>query len=630
MTTLFKYVQVQDFSLAGAGAVAGGTTLTLKSFRTIDGVLLTMNDFGAIGFGTLEPGNGTQEEQISFTGVVQNASGTATLTGVKNVLFINPYTATSGLSKTHAGSTPFIISNTAGFYDQFAAKNNDEVINAYWEGLDPITPQGYVTNAYMLALINGGAVSVNRIVELGIAGENLVAGDLIYFSEVDNEWLKTDADTLATVFNVKLGIAQGTGSNGTSIVGGVLTRGSYTTSGLVQGDLCYASNTAGGINSGTPGTVPRVIGIAKDSTTLYFDPDFQNHLYDYAVDSVGTDAYAVTLSGALSIPFVGMEINFKAGTANTGTCTLAINGGAAKTIVKNVSDALVTGDILANQIIKVVYDGTNWLVINASPMASTTVKGDVEQATPAEFNAGTQTGGSGAPLFINPLLLPAKNMIGALGATVVKTYFNIQLPFLLWTGAVANDTTTTFVNWVRTGSDVEVTALGVISNFIGTGADSIISRPVAITGGDLLDWGGTNTVVLDYWAILPATATGDILMGFSDDNADFVAVYTASTRNRIMFAMSAAGAIYTVMSKAGVGSTQTDISSGITNTVWNNFRIELDLSNNALFYVNGVLKATMSGANFPTSGGAMYLGFGRSNTALYKVLAPNLGWELNP
>lgn len=132
MADLFKFVQAQNFSLAGAGAISGATSITLKSLVGIDGALLTMTDFGAIGFGTLEPGNGTQEEQISFTGITQNANGTATLTGVSTVLFVSPYTATSGLAKTHPGSSIFIISNTSGFYDRLAGKADDETITGLW------------------------------------------------------------------------------------------------------------------------------------------------------------------------------------------------------------------------------------------------------------------------------------------------------------------------------------------------------------------------------------------------------------------------------------------------------------------------------------------------------------------
>ena len=55
-----------------------------------------------------------------------------------------------------------------------------------------------------------------------------------------------------------------------------------------------------------------------------------------------------------------MTIRFKANTANTGAATLNVNSLGAKTIKKNVSQDLETGDISANQIITVVYDGTNF------------------------------------------------------------------------------------------------------------------------------------------------------------------------------------------------------------------------------------------------------------------------------
>lgn len=137
----FEPLQAQSFSLAGGGAVAAATSIILKSFKTIDGVNIAMSDLGAIAYMTLEPGNGTQEEQISFTGVTQNANGTATLTGVKTVLFVSPYTETSGLAKTHAGSTTAVLSNTSGFYNKIPFKANDETITGQWTfDVTPITP----------------------------------------------------------------------------------------------------------------------------------------------------------------------------------------------------------------------------------------------------------------------------------------------------------------------------------------------------------------------------------------------------------------------------------------------------------------------------------------------------------
>ncbi len=126
-------MQNQPSQLAGAGNNVGDTTLVLSNLLAIDGTThLTMAMFGTKGYATIEPGNGTQEEQISFTGITNNASGTDTLTGVSTVLFISPYTETSGLAKVHAGGTQLVISNTAGFYNNFAVLSDAETISGVW------------------------------------------------------------------------------------------------------------------------------------------------------------------------------------------------------------------------------------------------------------------------------------------------------------------------------------------------------------------------------------------------------------------------------------------------------------------------------------------------------------------
>ena len=121
-----KFIQSQEFRLAASGATIGDTTILLQSMLGIDGTALTTTDIGSLGKATIEPGNGIQEEAIQFTGITQNSDGTATLTGVSHVLFISPYTATSGITKTHAGATTLVLTNTAGFYSKFAALDNTQ------------------------------------------------------------------------------------------------------------------------------------------------------------------------------------------------------------------------------------------------------------------------------------------------------------------------------------------------------------------------------------------------------------------------------------------------------------------------------------------------------------------------
>jgi len=94
----------------------------------------------------------------------------------------------------------------------------------------------------------------------------------------------------------------------------------------------------------------------------------------YAADSVGTDAYAVTLTPAPTAYVTGMVVRFKAGTANTGAATLNVNSLGAKTIVKNYNSTLADNDILANQIVEVIYDGTNFQMISPVAISTATYK----------------------------------------------------------------------------------------------------------------------------------------------------------------------------------------------------------------------------------------------------------------
>ena len=170
MTTNFKIVQSQTFTLAGAGVSAGDSSMTLEDFNQIDGTPLTMSDFGIQGFGTCEPASGINEEEISFTGVVSNIDGTVTLTGISTVLNVYPQTQTPNFATGHAGGTIFVISNTAGFYTNFPAKSNDETITGIWSVPYPTIGAQIANKNYVDAAIVSGGVPASTTVP-GIAME---------------------------------------------------------------------------------------------------------------------------------------------------------------------------------------------------------------------------------------------------------------------------------------------------------------------------------------------------------------------------------------------------------------------------------------------------------------------------
>jgi hypothetical protein len=181
----FNPIQTQPFTLAGSGTAIGDSTLVLSSFKQIDGTTtITMTDLGEIGFGTIEPGNGTQEEQICFTGVTQNANGTATLTGVSTVAFSSPYTRTANIAKTHTGGSQFVMSNTSAFYDEYPALPDNATISGQWTFASANSPRmatavlatqsaQLITKAYADALAIAGAPDattlVKGIIQLAVA-----------------------------------------------------------------------------------------------------------------------------------------------------------------------------------------------------------------------------------------------------------------------------------------------------------------------------------------------------------------------------------------------------------------------------------------------------------------------------
>lgn len=130
MTDARKYVQGIKYRLYGSGIGLSDTSIRLTSMTLPNsGELVTMTMFGDKGYATIEPGNRSREENISFTGITQNVDGSATLTGVTRGLeLVDPYTQDLTLRKSHAGGVVISITNSSAFYSDFANKYNDETI----------------------------------------------------------------------------------------------------------------------------------------------------------------------------------------------------------------------------------------------------------------------------------------------------------------------------------------------------------------------------------------------------------------------------------------------------------------------------------------------------------------------
>ena len=80
--------------------------------------------------------------------------------------------------------------------------------------------------------------------------------------------------------------------------------------------------------------------------------------------AAGTDTYAVSLTISPGAYVAGNRFQFLADVANTDGATLNINSLGAKAILLADGGALEDGHILANSIVDVIYDGTQFLLLN--------------------------------------------------------------------------------------------------------------------------------------------------------------------------------------------------------------------------------------------------------------------------
>jgi len=323
MADNFRFAQLGAFSLAGSGAVIGATSITLKSMLDIDGGILTMSGtFGSTGYATLQPGEGDLEEQISFTGLTNNANGTTTLSGVSTVSFVYPYTETSGLAKTHAGSTTLVISNTSGFYNKLTSKSDDETITGTWTFTNPNYPR--------MDTATPPPTDDEQLATKKYVDDTAVSG------APDATLTVKGIVEVATAAEINSGAT--TGGTGASVV--------------VRPDQFLLSNiglAAAGDNTDI------AVGSGNKFVT---QTGLQKSVEKYAASATGNDTYVITLSPVPTSYVNGMTLRFKADVGNTGAATLNVNSLGAISITKNNDQALITGDIEANQIVEVTYNST--------------------------------------------------------------------------------------------------------------------------------------------------------------------------------------------------------------------------------------------------------------------------------
>lgn len=200
---------------------------------------------------------------------------------------------------------------------------------------------------------------------------------------------------LYTCQNGSWGALGGSGGSGTvtsvTFTGdGVIDSATPSTAVTTSGTVTATVNSVAGHkfigNNGSGSAALAAVSVGTSDTT----PN------QYAADTGAVNAYVVTLSPAMTALTVGVDGCFKATNVNTTTNpTVAFNGLTATTIVKFNGGTLKAGDIGTVEPSCVIFDGTNFDLLNPQ---STTGSGALVLANaptfPAAISAVTYTTGT--------------------------------------------------------------------------------------------------------------------------------------------------------------------------------------------------------------------------------------------
>ena len=161
----------------------------------------------------------------------------------------------------------------------------------------------------------------------------------------------------------------------------------------VNGNAC-GSTTGTGIlkGDGSGNTLQATAGVDYVSGL-----QLQNSTLTFLTSVAGTNVITGNLTPAIASYVAGQMFSFLSAGANTGAVTLNINGVGAIAVTKLGSTALAAGDIPANTIIIVQYDGSEFQLVAPAALSS------LGSMAFQNANSVNITGGTIAGTFTGPL-----------------------------------------------------------------------------------------------------------------------------------------------------------------------------------------------------------------------------------
>lgn len=194
----------------------------------------------------------------------------------------------------------------------------------------------------------------------------LTTGSAIFFTT-------TNANSGASTINVSaLGVKALDKLGVSALVSGDILSGAVYEA-VYDGTEWIVLNASTGSGSGTVnncGTAKSAAYYSATGTTTSCTSESALTQYLYAADSGSANAYVITLAPALGSLVTGEQAFFTTTHANTTASTINVNGLGVKNITKDGTTALIANDILASTVYEIVWDGTEWQLVNPSTIGA--------------------------------------------------------------------------------------------------------------------------------------------------------------------------------------------------------------------------------------------------------------------
>jgi len=263
MATLLGKI-IADFTTSlSTDLPVGGTTATLSSATDDDGIALPSGRYLL----TTDNGNSSKEHiSCDLVGTAITNIKSVSRQGVETVGVVRKHRIGASVKITNFGHLKFINDLVSGA----TALNSTSPLG--YDGPVSVTGNQLATVAYVLGVVNGGAVTFDQqTISAQTSGEAIAINDIVYFKESDALWYKADADLTATFDQLQIGICKTLATASGQTIQVAISGPVSGFSGLTAGSKYYLSNTAGAITT-TAGTNSVFIGWALSATILLFNP----------------------------------------------------------------------------------------------------------------------------------------------------------------------------------------------------------------------------------------------------------------------------------------------------------------------------------------------------------------------